>query len=109
MIGAESVDDRYVRNPFTREPDFRALGLDLLVPVLFSAHVGEHVERNVSLATSADARLRRPVSLTALRHTDGFALEPGPASWKHVPTPERCPAKNHLGEKGQPRLLCVTK
>jgi len=24
MIDAESVDDRYVRNPFTREPDFRA-------------------------------------------------------------------------------------
>jgi hypothetical protein len=24
MIDAESVDDRYVRNPFTREPDFGA-------------------------------------------------------------------------------------
>ena len=72
-------------------------GLDLLVPVLFSAHVGEHVERNVSLATSADARLRRPVGLTALRRTDVFAFEPGPASWKHAPTPERCPRQEPLG------------
>jgi len=25
------------------------------------------------------------------------------------PTPDRCPAKNHLGEIGQSRLLCATK
>ena len=72
-------------------------GLDLLVPVLFSANVGEHVERNVSLATSAAARLRRPVGLTALRRADVFAFEPGPASWKHAPTPERCPRQKPLG------------
>ena len=71
--------------------------LDLLVPVLFSAHVGEHVEPNVSLATAADARLRRPVGLTAVRCTDVFAFEPGPASWKHAPTPERCPRQEPLG------------
>src|SRR5208337_2803592 len=53
--------------------------------------------RNVSLATSADARLRRPVGLTAVRRTDGFAFEPGPASWKHAPTPERCPRQEPLG------------
>jgi len=71
--------------------------VDLLVPGLFSAHVGEHVERNVSLATSADARLRRPVGLTALRRTVVFAFEPGLASWKHAPTPERCPRQEPLG------------
>jgi hypothetical protein len=58
---------------------------------------GEHVERNVSLATSAAARLRRPVGLTAVRRTDVFAFEPGPASWKHAPTPERRPRQEPLG------------
>src|SRR5208337_2492192 len=29
--------------------------------------------------------------------------------WKQAPTPERCPAMNHLGEIGYPRLLCATK
>ena len=38
-----------------------------------------------------------------------FAFEPGPASGKHSPAPERCPATNHLGEIGQPRLLYATK
>jgi len=28
MIDAESVDDGYVCNPFTRQPDIRALRLD---------------------------------------------------------------------------------
>src|SRR5208282_3073565 len=84
-----------------------ALGLDLLVPGLFSAHVGEHVERNVSLATSAHARLRRPVGLTALRRTDVFAFEPGPASWKHAPTLERCPRQEPLGRNWPPAFtLC---
>jgi hypothetical protein len=76
----------------------------ILVPMLFSAHVGEHVERNVPLATSADARLRRPVGLTALRRTDVFAFEPGPASWKHAPTPERCPRQEPLGRNRPPTL-----
>ena len=67
------------------------------MPGLFSAHVGEHVERNVSLATSADARLRRPVGLTALRRTVVFAFEPGPASWKHAPTQEGCRRQEPLG------------
>ena len=75
--------------------------------LLFSAHVGEHVERNVSLATFADARLRRPVGLTALRRTDVFAFEPGTASWKHAPTPERCPRQEPLGRNRPPAFtLC---
>jgi hypothetical protein len=58
------------------------------VSVLFSANVGEHVERNVSLATSAAARFRQPVGLTALRRTNVFEFEPGRASGKHAPTTE---------------------
>jgi hypothetical protein len=78
-----------------------------LAPVLFSAHVGEHVERNVSLATSAEAPLRRPVGLTALRRADVFAFEPGPPSWKHAPTPERCPRQEPLGRNRPPAFtLC---
>jgi len=77
------------------------------VSVLFSANVGEHVERNVSLATSADARLRRPVGLTALPRADVFAFEPGLASWKHAPTPERCSRQEPPGRKWPPGLtLC---
>src|SRR5271157_540358 len=34
-------------------------------PELLPPTLGEHVEQNVSLATSADARLRRPVRVTA--------------------------------------------
>jgi hypothetical protein len=69
------------------------------VSVLFSANFGEHLERNVSLATSATARLRRPVGLRALRHADVFALEPGPASWKQAPTPECCSRQEPRGRK----------
>ncbi len=77
------------------------------MPVLFSAHVGEHVERNVSLATSAEAPLRRPVGLTVLRRADVFAFEPGPPSWKHAPTPERCPRQEPLGRNRPPAFtLC---
>ncbi len=61
------------------------------------------------LTTSADARLRRPVGLTAVRCTDVFAFEPGPASWKHAPPPSAASAKNRLGEINQPLLLCATK
>jgi hypothetical protein len=79
----------------------------LLVSVLFSAHVGEHAERNVSLATVADARLRRPVGLTALRLADAFALEPGLASWMHDPTPVRCPRQELPGRNWPPAFtLC---
>jgi len=52
----------------------------LLPPTL-----GEHVEQNVSLATSSDARLRRPVRVTVLRRADVCAMEPGPAPRKHAP------------------------
>ena len=38
---------------------------------------------------------------------DGFAFEPGPASRKHGPGPERCPRQEPLGELGQPHLLCA--
>ena len=35
-------------------------------PILLPPTLGEHVEQNVSLATSSDARLRRPVRVTVL-------------------------------------------
>ena len=54
-------------------------------PVLLPPTLGEHVEQNVSLATSSDARLRRPVRVTAVRRADVCALEPGPAPRKHAP------------------------
>ncbi len=66
---------------------------------------GEHVEQNISLATSSDARLRTPVRLTALRRAEVFAIEPGPASRNHAPTPERCPRQEPRGRKG---LLAFT-
>jgi len=47
--------------------------------------LGEHVEQNVSLATSSDARLRRPVRVTVLRRADVCAMELGPAPRKHAP------------------------
>src|SRR5271157_617299 len=50
--------------------------------------------------TSSDAGLRRPVRVTALRLADVFAFEPGPASRKHGPTPERCPRQEPLGRNG---------
>src|SRR5271157_2041188 len=57
----------------------------------------------------SDAGLGRPVRVKAPRRADDFAFEPGPASRKHGPTPERCPAKNHLGEMDHLRLLCATE
>ena len=77
--------------------------------VLLSANVGEHVERNVSLATSPDARLKRPVGLTALPRTDVFAFEPVRHHGSTHPPLSAAPAKNQLGEIGYPRLLCATK
>src|SRR5271157_258581 len=56
--------------------------------------------------TSSDARLRRPVRVTALRRADGFAFEPGPASRKHGPTPERCRRQEPLGRNG-PRAFTL--
>ena len=44
-------------------------------PVLLPPTLGEHVEQNVSLATSSDARLRRPVRATVLRRADVCAME----------------------------------
>jgi hypothetical protein len=41
----------------------------------------------------------------ALRLTDVFALESGPASWKHAPTLERCPRQAPLGRN---RLAAFT-
>ena len=64
-------------------------------PVLLPPNLGEHMEQNVSLAMSSDARLRRPVRVTALRRADVCAFEPGPAPRKHAPPPKtvypRCP------------------
>src|SRR5271157_1332193 len=54
-------------------------------PELLPPTLGEHVEQNVSLATSSDARLRRPVGVTVLRRADVCAMEPGLAPRKHAP------------------------
>ena len=51
-------------------------------------------KQNVSLATSSDAHLRRPVRVTALRRADVCAIELGPAPRKHAPPKAvypRCP------------------
>src|SRR5271157_4688709 len=57
--------------------------------------------------TSSDAGLRRPVRVMALRRADVFAFEPGPASRKHGPAPERCPRQEPLGRNGPPAFtLC---
>jgi len=57
--------------------------------------------------TSSGAGLRRPVRVTALRRANVFAFEPGPASPKHGPTPERCPRQEPLGRNGPPAsTLC---
>ena len=55
------------------------------VPGIVAPTLGEHVEQNVSLATSSDARLRRPVRVTVLRCADVCAMEPDPAPRKHAP------------------------
>ena len=44
-------------------------------PVLLPPTLGEHVEQNVSLGTSFDVRLRRPVRVTVLRRADVCAME----------------------------------
>src|SRR5271157_6287625 len=64
----------------------------------------EYGQRPVS-----DAGLGRPVRVKAPRRADVFAFEPGPASRKHGPTPERCPAKNHLGEMDHLGSVCDTE
>ena len=57
--------------------------------------------------TSSDAGLRRPVRVKALRRAAVFAFEPGPASRKHGPTPDRCPRQEPLGRNGPPAFtLC---
>ena len=55
------------------------------VPGIVAPTLGEHVEQNVSLATSSDARLRRPVRVTVLRRADVCAFESGSAPRKHAP------------------------
>ncbi len=52
----------------------------------------EYGQRPVS-----EAGLRRLVRVKALRRTDVFDFEPGPESWKHARTPERCPRQEPLG------------
>ena len=79
MSGSEA-DDHWSLEPACQS------GLDVATyPVLLPPNLGEHVEQNVSLATSSDARLRRPVRVTALRCADVCAFEPGPAPRKHAP------------------------
>jgi hypothetical protein len=72
--------DQWSREPACQSgPDVAAY------PVLLPPTLGEQVEQNVSLATSSDARLRRPVRVTVLRRGDVCAMEPGPAPRKHAP------------------------
>ena len=77
-VGYEA-DDQWSREPACQSgPDVAAYQV-LLPPTL-----GEHVEQNVSLATSSDARLRRAVPVTVLWRTDVCAMELGPAPRKHA-------------------------
>src|SRR5271157_3897044 len=78
-VGSEADDHWSVEPACQSGPDVAAY-LVLLPP-----NLGEHVEQNVSLATSSDAHLRRPVRVTALRLADVCAIEPGPAPRKHAP------------------------
>ena len=78
-VGKEA-DDHWSLEPACQSgPDVAAY------PELLPSTLGEHVEQNVSLATSPDAHLRRPVRVTALRRTDVCAMEPDPAPRKHAP------------------------
>jgi len=61
--------------------------------------LGEHVKQNVSLATSSDARIRRPVRVTALRRADVCAFEPGSAPRKHAP-PKAMYPRRLMGARG---------
>src|SRR5271166_3275003 len=68
-VGSEA-DDHWCLEPACQSgPDVAAY------PVLLPPTLGEHVEQNVSLATSSDARLRRPVRVTVLRRADVCAME----------------------------------
>src|SRR5271165_3994322 len=90
-VGKEA-DDHWSREPACQSgPDVAAYP-ELLPPTL-----GEHVEQNVSLATSPDAHLRRPVRVTALRRADVCAIEPGPAPRKHAPPASSVPPAPHGG------------
>jgi len=68
-------------------------------PVLLPPTLGKHVEQNVSLATSSDARLRRPVRVTVLRRADVCAFEPGSAPRKHAP-PKAMYPRRLMGARG---------
>ena len=64
-VGSEADDH------WSLEPAYKS-GLDVATyPLLLPPNLGEHVEQNVSLATFSDARLRRPVRVTALRARRG--------------------------------------
>src|SRR5271165_7144150 len=98
-VGSEADDHWSVEPACQSGPDVATY------PVLLPPNLGEHVEQNVSLATSSDARLRRPVRVTALRRADVCAIEPGPAPRKHAPPPKvvhpRCP----MGQYCSARIL----
>ena len=89
-VGSEA-DDHWSLEPACQSgPDVATY------PVLLPPNLGEHVEQNVSLATSSDAHLRRPVRVTALRRADVCAIEPGPAPRKHAPM-SRCIPRGSRG------------
>ena len=95
-VGKEA-DDHWSLEPACQSgPDVAAYP-ELLPPTL-----GEHVEQNVSLATSPDAHLRRPVRVTALRRADVCAMEPGPAPRKHAP-PQAVYPRRLMGSGGLSR------
>src|SRR5271157_1401619 len=54
-------------------------------PELLSPTLGEHVEQNVSLATSPGARLLRSVRALLVRRAEVCAIVPGSAPRKHAP------------------------
>jgi hypothetical protein len=79
----EAGDGSEADDQWSLEPACQS-GLDVATyPLLLPPNLGEHVEQNVSLATSSDACLRRPVRVTALRRAGDKATSS---------TPWSCPA-----------------
>ena len=69
-------------------------------PVLLPPTLGEHVEQNVSLATSSGTRfLLRLVCATVLRRATVCAIVTGPAPRKHAP-PQAVYPRRRMGAGG---------
>ena len=75
-------------------------------PELLPPTLGEHVGQNVSLATSSDARLRRPVRVSGLQSGTSVSMgDPGPAPRKHAPA-SSVPRARSWGSGG---FYCATR